>query len=78
MRVASFRYWEETDYSKYKGVKACGLRRCKEREGRLEGWLLTGDNAPDVTKGSPMSEGKHGQRPSKHDRGCQNLPGVSL
>jgi hypothetical protein len=40
--------------------------------------MLTGDNAPDVTKGCPMSEGEHGERPPQHDRGGQNLPKISL
>lgn len=36
--------------------------------------LLTGDDAPYITEGSPMPEGEHGERPPRYDRGSQDLP----
>ena len=47
-------------------------------ERTLVEWPLTGDNASDITKRRPMSEGEHGERPPRYDRGGQNLPKISL
>ena len=73
MNVADFRYWEETKDTEREGVEACRWAQCQGRRNG-EVLLLTGDNAPSVTKGSPMPQCENRERPPKHNRAGQNLP----